>query len=64
MMKKFPPIVHLAYEPNADGDEDYLCVYTDGVQSLESGQRCAIYKRVEEGSVRGPKSFISKKLTR
>jgi hypothetical protein len=59
--KKFPAIVHVAYEPNADGEDDYLCVYTDGVVSMEPGQRCAIYKRVDEGAVRGPKSFISKK---
>lgn len=61
-MKKFPPLVHLAYEPNARGEEDYLAVYTDGVQSMEPGQRCAIYKRVDIGAVCGPKSFISKKL--
>lgn len=59
--KRFPEIVHLAFEPDRDGEDDYLCVYTDGVSSLEPGQRCAIYKRIDEGSVRGPKSFISKK---
>jgi len=63
-MKKFPELVHLAYEPNADGEEDYLCVFTDGVHSLEPGQRVAIYKRIDEGEVRGPKSFVSKKRTR
>lgn len=63
-MKKFPPIVHLAFEPNADGEDDYLAVYTDGVSNMEPGQRCAIYKRVEEGTVRGPKSFIAKRKKR
>ena len=63
-MKKFPQIVHLAFEVNADGEEDYLAVYTDGVFSLEPDQRCAIYKRVDEGRVRGPKSFVSGKKTR
>ena len=59
MAKKFPVLVHVAYEPDANGDDDYLCVYTDGVHSLEPGQRCAIYKRVDKGYVRGPKSFVS-----
>jgi hypothetical protein len=59
LMKKFPVLVHLAYVPTTDGEDDYLCVYTDGVFSMEPGQRCAIYKRIDEGIVRGPKSFIS-----
>jgi hypothetical protein len=59
--KAFPQVVHLAYELNSDGDDDYLCVFTDGVQSLEPGQRVAIYKRVDQGVVRGPKSFISQR---
>jgi NADH:ubiquinone oxidoreductase subunit len=63
-MKKFPQIVHMAFEENADGEDDYLAVYTDGIDSLEPGQRCAIYKRIEEGTVRGPKSFVSKKRNR
>ncbi len=64
MAKKFPVLVHLAYEPNTDGDDDYLVVHADGVASMEPGQRCAIYKRIDEGAVRGPKSFISKKARR
>lgn len=60
MSKKFPEIIHVAYEPDANDEDDYLCVFEDGVASLESGQRCAIYKRVDEGYVRGPKSFVSK----
>lgn len=60
-MKKFPLLVHLAYEPDSDGNDDYLCVYTDGVHSMQPDQRCAIYKRVDEGKVRGPKSFVSKR---
>ena len=59
--KTFPAVVHVAYEPDSDGEDDYLCVYTDDISSLEAGQRCAIYKCVDEGVVRGPESFISKK---
>lgn len=58
--KKFPLLVHLAYESDTDGNDDYLCVYTDGVYSMEPSQRCAIYKLVDEGYVRGPKAFVSK----
>ena len=59
MKKQFPKIVHLAFAPNSDGEEDYLCVFADGVFSLEPDQRCAIYKRIDEGFVRGPKAFVS-----
>lgn len=45
-MKKFPKLVHLAYEDNVDGEEDYLVVYTGGVSLMEPGQRYAIYKLV------------------
>ena len=57
--KKFPLLVHLAYEPDRNGDDDYLCVFTDGVFSMDAGTHVAIYKRVDEGIVRGPKAFIS-----
>ena len=61
MIKKFPLIVYLAYDPKSGGGDDYLYVVTDGIDDLEPGQRCAIYKRVDEGTVHGPKSFIPKR---
>ena len=60
-MKKFPKVVHLACEENADGDEDFSASSPDGVVSLETGQRCAIlHQLVREGTVREPKSFVPK----
>jgi len=59
MNKKFPRIVHMAYEPDQDGRDDYLATYSDGVATIDAGRRCAIYKLVDEGIVRGPKSFVS-----
>ena len=57
--KKFPFLIHVAYERDANDDDDYPCIYTDGGASIEPGMRVAIYKRVDDGTVRGPKSFIS-----
>lgn len=56
--KQFPELVHLAYI-DAGTEDEFLDVRTDGVFSLEPGQRCAIYKLVDEGKVHGPKSFRS-----
>ena len=63
-MKRFPDTIHAAYEENQDGDEEYLVVFSNGVRDMEPGQRVAIYKRVDEGVVRGPKSFVSKSKRR
>ncbi len=52
-MKKFPMFVHAAYEQDRDGNDDYLAVYTDGVSSIEPGQRCAMnpYSRTRSKQV-------------
>lgn len=63
-MKKFPALIHIGFEPDRDGNEDYAVIYSDGVSDMEAGQRVAIYKLVDEGIVRGPKSFVSKKRKR
>ncbi len=63
-MKKFPRLIHVSYEEDQNGEEDYLCCFTNGVDDLDPGARCAIYQLVEEGVIRGPKSFVSKRSHR
>lgn len=56
-MKKFPPMIHVKIEelPN---DPAYLAVLDDGVFGVDTdGERVAIYKLVEVGTVRITKKF-------
>lgn len=60
--KMFPELLHVGFEEE-DGEPrgGFNVVWSDGVQSVEAGERIAIYKRVEVGTVVGPKSFVSDK---
>lgn len=56
---KFPELIHVAWEDGGD-DEWFLTTHQEGVETIDVGQRCAIYKLVEEGTVHGPKTFVPK----
>lgn len=66
MAKKFPPVIHVTLEEQAN-DEPYLQVNESGVfDAAEVGESkpCAIYKLVEVGKVIAPPSFVSSKRKR
>ncbi len=56
-MSRFPSLVHVFLEDNGD-DTEFLRAAERGVEEIEVGKRCAIYKLVEEGTVQGPKTFV------
>lgn len=59
-MKKFPPLIHVKIE-ELQNDPDYLAVLDDGVFGVDKpGERVAIYKLVEVGTVQITKRFVKR----
>jgi len=58
-VKRFPSPIHVVYALDADGHDDYLTLYTDGVTWIQPGQRVAVYTKIDEGRV--CKSFVSRR---
>lgn len=56
-VRKFPNLIHVGFDDVLNDDTPYLLVYEEGITTMEPGQRVAIYQLVEEGIVKGPKSF-------